>query len=201
MPLTGSSLAHQERVSSLAYRMLGNPEDAADVQQETFVQAWRNLRKFRQDAALPTWLHRIAVNLCLSRKRRRQTKPLEPYMEDTLPSAEPSGVACLARAETTQVVRRAIAALPAHHRALISTWEIEDRPLRREIAQILGCSVQSARTRLTKARKLLRGETGALPRQRRPMSNRHEDKDWQRVSRLLRDADLVPGHTGLPWRK
>ena len=80
---------HQERVFSLAYRMLGSPEDAADVQQETFVQAWRNLRKFRQDAAFPTWLHRIAVNLCLSRKRRRQNEPLEPYMEDTLPSTEP----------------------------------------------------------------------------------------------------------------
>src|SRR5450759_5384388 len=61
---------HQDRVFALAYRMLGNSEDAADVQQETFIQAWRSLHRFRGDAALSTWLHRIAVNICLSRRRR-----------------------------------------------------------------------------------------------------------------------------------
>lgn len=146
---------HQERVFSLAFRMLGSADDAADVQQESFVQAWRNLSKFRRDAAFGTWLHRITVNLCLSRKRRRQTEPLEPHMEDTLHSSEPSGVACLERAETKATVRGAIAALPAHHRALIVMRDIEERPFE-EIAQILGCSVQSARTRLTRARKMLR---------------------------------------------
>ncbi len=146
---------HQDRVFSLAYRMLSHAEDAADVQQETFVQAWRNLRKFRRDAALSTWLHRITVNLCLSRRRRRQTEPLEPYMQETLLSSEPSGVACLQREETKATVRRAIASLPAHYRALIVLRDIEERPFD-EIAQVLSCSIQSARTRLAKARKLLR---------------------------------------------
>mgnify|MGYP003768735877 CR=1 FL=1 len=61
---------HQDRVHALAYRMLGNAEDVADVQQETFVNAWRNLRKFRRESQFSTWLHRITVNLCLSRIRR-----------------------------------------------------------------------------------------------------------------------------------
>ncbi|MDO8684035.1 MAG: sigma-70 family RNA polymerase sigma factor [Armatimonadota bacterium] len=54
---------HQERVHALAYRILGNAEDAADIQQETFVRAWTKLGKFRQQAAFSTWLHRITVNL------------------------------------------------------------------------------------------------------------------------------------------
>lgn len=147
---------HQDRVFSLAYRMLGNAEDAADVQQETFVRAWRSLGKFRADSAFSTWLHRITVNICLSWKRRRQVEPLEPHMLDGLvASDETSGVACLQRAETKAIVRRAVDALPTHHRALIVLREIEQRPFE-EIAQILGCSVQSARTRLTNARKMLR---------------------------------------------
>ena len=63
---------HQDRVFALAYRMLGSAEDAADIQQEAFVKAWRSLGKFRGDASFGTWVHRIAVNLCLARKRRKQ---------------------------------------------------------------------------------------------------------------------------------
>jgi RNA polymerase sigma-70 factor (ECF subfamily) len=151
---------HQSRVFSLAYRMLGNAEDAADVQQETFVRAWQSLRGFRLDAAFSTWLHRIAVNLCLSRKRRRQDEPMEAYMEDALSlSVEPNGVACLERAETGVMVRKVVGGLPAHYRALIVLREIEQRPFE-EVAEILGCSVASARTRLSTAKKMLRERLG-----------------------------------------
>lgn len=147
---------HQNRVFSLAYRMLGNADDAADVQQETFVRAWQSLRSFRLEAAFSTWLHRIAVNRCLSRKRRRQDEPMEAFMEDGLSlSVEPGGVACLERAETGAMVRKVVGGLPPHYRALIVLREIEQRPFE-EVAEILGCSVASARTRSSTARKLLR---------------------------------------------
>ena len=82
---------HQERVYALAYRMLSNPEDAADVQQETFVRAWNSLKKFRGDAEFSTWLHRIAVNICLSMRKRREFTVSEPMFEDCIRlSAEPS---------------------------------------------------------------------------------------------------------------
>lgn len=147
---------HQDRVFALAYRMLGNAEDAADVQQETFIQAWRNLNKFRGDAALSTWLHRITVNVCLSRRRRPEPVQLEPEMEDRLSAgSESDGVSCLIDTETSMIVRKVIAGLPAHYRALVVLREIEDRPFD-EVAQIVGCSPASARTRASKARKLLR---------------------------------------------
>lgn len=151
---------HQERVFALAYRMLGNSEDASDAQQETFIQAWKNLHRFRGDAALSTWLHRITVNICLSRRRRPQPVQLEPAVEERLAgSDQTTGISCLVNAETALMVRKVIAALPPHYRALVVLREIEERSFE-EIAQILGCTPASARTRASKARKLLRERLG-----------------------------------------
>ena len=147
---------HQERVYALAYRMLSNSEDASDVQQETFVRAWKSIGKFRRDAELSTWLHRIAVNICLSMKKRREFTVSEPLFEDSIRlSHEPCGVATLEATETAMALRKVMAAIPAHYRALLVLREIEGRRFE-EVARILGCSEQSARTRASKARKLLR---------------------------------------------
>ncbi|MEN6356013.1 MAG: sigma-70 family RNA polymerase sigma factor [Armatimonadota bacterium] len=146
---------HQERVFALAYRILCNMEDAADVQQETFVRAWRFLHRFRGDAGFSTWLHRITVNLCLSRKRRI-VPDFVPFDDDLIERSTGGRTqACADRVATAVVVRSAMAELPTNHRALIVLREIEERPFE-EIAKILGCSVGSARARSCKARKLLR---------------------------------------------
>ncbi|HEY6651276.1 MAG TPA: sigma-70 family RNA polymerase sigma factor, partial [Actinomycetota bacterium] len=65
---------HRQRVYNLCLRVLGDPEDAADAVQDTFLSVLTKLRQFRGDAAFTTWMHRVAVNACydLSRKRRRQ---------------------------------------------------------------------------------------------------------------------------------
>jgi RNA polymerase sigma-70 factor (ECF subfamily) len=78
--------AHQDRVYSLCIRMLSNREDALDAAQEVFLSAWRNLAGFRGEAALSTWLLRIAANRCLNRIRRR--KSLSAY---EAPWPEPPG--------------------------------------------------------------------------------------------------------------
>jgi len=144
---------HQERVHALAYRILAHDEDAADIQQETFVRAWLALRKFRGDAAFSTWLHRITVNLCLSRKRdRARLDVVESFDEDRLGAA---GRACVESVDTRMIVRAALAAIPAPHRTLLVLRDIEGRAYE-EIAEIVGASVESVRTRLCRARKLLR---------------------------------------------
>lgn len=145
---------HQDRVHALAYRILGNAEDAADVQQETFLLAWRNLSKFRREAQFSTWLHRITVNLCLSRKRRKSFVS-EPLEEQTMRSYEPGPVACLERTETIMTVRKVLNGMPAHYRTLIVLRDMEERSYD-EIAGILDCSIESVRARLHNARKLLR---------------------------------------------
>src|SRR5256886_4429789 len=60
----------ERRIFALAYGMLGREEDARDATQETFLAAFRNLRGFRGDAKVSSWLHRIAVNQCITRQRR-----------------------------------------------------------------------------------------------------------------------------------
>lgn len=150
---------HQARVYALARRILGDADDAADVQQDTFVRAWRSLRKFRLESEFRTWLHRIAVNLCLTRKRRRKPALDVPFDDDIRwegeASAEPSVVVCLEKAEIAVRVRRVMWAMPLHYRVLLVLREVEGRPFG-EIARILGCSEQSARVRAAKARQMLR---------------------------------------------
>ncbi len=149
---------HQARVYALARRILEDHEDAADVQQETFIRAWRSIRKFRQDSQFATWLHRITVNLCLSRKHRRACEPVSdvPFNEEIGVSlTEPSAVKCLERTELAVMVRRVMAAIPAHYRVLLVLREIEGRPFE-EIARILECSEESARVRAFRARQMLR---------------------------------------------
>ena len=149
---------HQDRVFALSFRMMANVEDAADIQQETFVRAWTKLRSFKRRAAFSTWLHRITVNLCLSRKRRASID-IEPLYEEHISASESGGVACMQRTETKAVVQAAIAELPAHYRVLIVLREIEGRSCD-EIGLIVGRSPDSVRTGLYRARKLLRKKIG-----------------------------------------
>ena len=148
-------LAHQAQVYALARRMLGDHDDAADIQQETFVQAWRSLKRFRGDARFATWLHRIAVNLCLSRKRRKDVTVERGLVEDQAGQSSESPAACMQRAETAVMFRKVLAGMPAHYRVLIVLRVIEERTYE-EIGRMLGCSIESARRRACKARNLLR---------------------------------------------
>lgn len=147
---------HQDAVYNLARGILGSREDAADVQQETFIRAWRSLHRFRGDARFSTWLHSITVNLCLSRKRRCDIEVPQDWIDESLPDRSTSSpVASVERTETIAAVRRVLSAMPAHYRVLIVLRDMEGRSYE-EICQILGCSAISARVRLSKARSLLR---------------------------------------------
>src|SRR5258708_13139217 len=71
----------ERRIFALAYGMLGREEDARDATQETFMAAFRNLRGFRGEAKVSSWLHRIAVNQCITRQRRAKVRS-ETALED-----------------------------------------------------------------------------------------------------------------------
>ena len=75
---------HAAAVYRLALRMLGHPEDAEDVQQETFILAYRQLRAFRGEASFATWLYAIAARLCLSRRRRNDRRSTTCGVEELL---------------------------------------------------------------------------------------------------------------------
>src|ERR671912_2559290 len=71
----------ERRIFALAFGMLGREDDARDATQETFLAAFRNLRGFRGDAKVSSWLHRIAINQCITRQRRARVRK-EGALED-----------------------------------------------------------------------------------------------------------------------
>jgi RNA polymerase sigma-70 factor, ECF subfamily len=149
-------------VYQVCYRFAGNHEDASDLSQEAFVRAWRGLKKFRGQAALSTWLYRIAVNVCLNRVSR--TKPeMEPLGDDRFvdqQTNEPGSE--LIRGERALAVRRAIAELPDKQRATLILRTYHELS-HQEIAQILGSSVGAVKANFFHALANLKKILGREP--------------------------------------
>lgn len=130
--------------------ILMNPDDAEDAVQETFLRALRGLEKFRGDSAVGTWLHRIAVNVCLEwRRKRRPAAPLADMAEQ--PSASPDPERTV---QTRFLVMEALASLPAHQRAAIVLQAVNGMTMG-EIATVMGWSTKKVENELYRARRAL----------------------------------------------
>jgi RNA polymerase sigma-70 factor, ECF subfamily len=146
---------HRRPVYQLCYRFVGNHEDAADLAQEVFLRAYRAIGSFKGEAAVATWLHRIAVNLCLNKVSARSPR-IEPLDErQALPSRQPDAVARLMTSERAGRVRAAIAQLPPRQRATLILRAYQDLP-HREIARVLGSSVGAVKANFFHALNNLR---------------------------------------------
>lgn len=147
---------HRSAVFRSVVAVVGNPQDAEDITQEAFLRAYRALDGFRGDAQLRTWLIRIGVHLAIDHVKRKKARPevsLEWDVGGGLAEVDPQASA--ERSEIRETVRKAIEALPAHHRAVIVLRDIEGMDYS-EMAQVLGCSVGSVKLRLFRARRLLK---------------------------------------------
>lgn len=143
---------YERAVYAVAVRMCGEPEDARDVVQETFISAMRGLRTFRADAKLSTWLHRITVNAALDsirRRQRRETRPLEEVAERADPVAGPEEEAV--RSERASAVRSALARLGADHRAVLVLHDLEQLDYA-EVAEVLDIPLGTVKSRIHRAR-------------------------------------------------
>ncbi len=145
---------YDERLRALAYRLLGDPVRMDDALQETYVKAYRALPEFRRDAAVGTWLYRIAYNCCLDllrREERHRTTPLEA-MDDAAsdPAAEPGRLV----AERTDLAR-ALDALPPDQRVAVLLVDGEGFDYA-AAAEVLGVAPGTVASRLSRARAALR---------------------------------------------
>jgi RNA polymerase sigma-70 factor (ECF subfamily) len=149
---------HRE-VYSLCFRILRNPDDAAEATQDAFLKAWRGLKSFRGDAQFTTWLYRVATNAAISRHRSRarrwdhETKS-EPEVLESIPASTSIEDAAGARLDL-DTVERALASLPETHRAAIVLRDVYGLTIE-EMAHELGVSNVAAKVRLHRARKRLR---------------------------------------------
>lgn len=145
---------HQGAVFNVAYRMLGNKQDAEDAAQDAFIRAYQFFDKFDVDRPLAPWLKRIAVNVCLN--RIKVAKP-ESSLDDNLPPPKdhrPGPEAQVVDRQREERIRTAITSLPPNYRAVIELRHFQEMSYE-EIARELGRPLSSVKSDLFRARKLL----------------------------------------------
>jgi RNA polymerase sigma-70 factor (ECF subfamily) len=162
---------YQRRATSVSYRLLGNLHDALEVCQDAFIRAYRNLSTLEDAARFGPWFLRIVTNLSLNFRRSRgvggprlsledcildQERPREELIADAPYSDQRPG-AQLAAAELSETVRAAIAELPEQQRTALVLFSIEQLP-QKEVASIMGCSVEAVKWHVFQARKKLKAQ-------------------------------------------
>ncbi len=155
---------YQTPIYNLCLRMSGNPDDAADLSQEAFIKAWRNLGSFQFESAFSTWLYRLASNTCLdflrSVKRRPQvsltvedgdgeTQTLD--LPDTAPTPEEAAIS----KEENELLARAMQSLDEQQRQILTLRVVNDLSYA-EIAEILNIKEGTVKSRLARTRDALR---------------------------------------------
>lgn len=145
---------YQQRIYNYALRLVGNPDDAADLLQEVLVALHRNLPTWRQDGSFPAWLFRIANYRCTDFLRRRRPRDDVAMLDDLASEAEgPERVTQIAGANARIV--RALAGLPLDQRLVVEMKFFQQLTFE-EIADSLGISPNTAKTRLYAALRKLR---------------------------------------------
>jgi RNA polymerase sigma-70 factor (ECF subfamily) len=153
---------YQDRLFNTVFRLVGNAEDAHDVVQEAFLNAYQSLDGFKGDALFFTWLYRIAVNTAISLKRRQRSavsidarRNGEGAVEPLDPSQESSPGHALEQAEQERRIQRALARLSPEHRAVLVLKDMEGQKYE-TMAEVLQVPIGTIRSRLHRARVELR---------------------------------------------
>lgn len=146
---------HRDRLWAVALKTTGDPEDAADALQDALISAYRRASQFRGDSQVTTWLHRIVVNACLDRLRRRsarRTVPLPVEEETGIPLPDPEDR--IARRELQLDIAAALAELPDDQREAVALVDIEGWSIE-HAAVILGCPAGTVKSRCSRGRAKL----------------------------------------------
>jgi RNA polymerase sigma-70 factor (ECF subfamily) len=157
---------HRDRLWAVALRTVGDREEAADAVQDALLSAHRAAARFRGDAQVTTWLHRIVVNACLDRVRKRQAHPTVPlpdgrHNDDGGPSGGAEPAAPIRDHETALLVRQALAELPVEQRAALVLVDVQGYPVA-EAAEILGVAEGTIKSRCARGRARMALRLGHL---------------------------------------
>jgi RNA polymerase sigma-70 factor (ECF subfamily) len=157
---------HRDRLWAVAIRTLADREEAADALQDALLNAHRSAHRFRGDSAVTTWLHRIVVNACLDRIRRRHAHPTVPLPDSGRPDDERSvrGVEPAAPAvdhDTALDVQQALSQLPEEQRSALILIDVQGYPVA-EAAVMLGVAEGTIKSRCARGRARLATMLGHL---------------------------------------
>ena len=159
----------ERKIFAICFGMLTREDEARDATQETFIAAYRNVARFRGEAKVSSWLHRIAVNQCLTVKRRAKTRS-EEYLDDETGETDRVFVAPIAyspgneaeQTERLRVVRQAVSSLPVDLRQVVVMKEFEEMTFQ-EISDTLELPLSTVKSRLYTALKQLKMKLDRLP--------------------------------------
>jgi RNA polymerase sigma-70 factor (ECF subfamily) len=151
---------HLPRIHAMAQRMLGSVAEAEEVAQEALLRLWRQAPRWREGAARPgTWLYRVALNLCIDRRRRPAMDALDAVPDPVDPAPSPFGR--LHRAETERAVATAVAELPERQRAALVLCFYEGLG-NIEAASVMEISVGALESLLVRAKRTLKEKLAPL---------------------------------------
>jgi RNA polymerase sigma-70 factor (ECF subfamily) len=157
---------YRTRIFGMIYSMVHSEQDAWDLAQDSFVKAWKSIKRFRGQSSFYTWIYRIVMNVTIDWLRKKQVKGAGAEFDDsiqlreidpaskTVPKPDALPYENVQRSEIRTQIDQAISQLTPEHRAVILMKEIEDMQYH-EIAEVLGCSIGTVMSRLFYARKKL----------------------------------------------
>jgi RNA polymerase sigma-70 factor, ECF subfamily len=159
----------ERKIFALCFGMLGREDEARDAAQETFIAAYRGISNFRGEAKVSSWLHRIAVNQCLTVKRRTRSRS-EEYLDEAsgeddrifVAPAHGSPANTTEASERLTIVRQAVNSLPVDLRQVIVMKEFEDMTFQ-EISETLELPLSTVKSRLYTALRQLRMKLERVP--------------------------------------
>ncbi|HEX2944620.1 MAG TPA: sigma-70 family RNA polymerase sigma factor [Clostridia bacterium] len=157
--------AYQKKIFNLAYRIVGNYDDAADLAQEAMIRIFRSIANFREQSSFSTWVYRITTNVCLDEiRRKKNTRVLsldeEIHVEDgevkrQIMSDEPQPDEVAEREELRSLIDSAIKSLPEDQRLVLTLRDLQGLSYE-EISKILDCPVGTVKSRINRARQALK---------------------------------------------
>jgi RNA polymerase sigma-70 factor (ECF subfamily) len=152
-----------DKIYNVAYRLTGNPDDAADLSQDVFVRVYRNLHRY-QPGTFDGWVYRITKNLFLDRVRRRSRLRIEPLGDEewrSPPSPDPGPADLVERRTLEAGLQEGLAELSPEFRLAVVLCDVEGLPYE-EIAEVTGWPIGTVRSRIHRGRRQLRDHLDRL---------------------------------------
>lgn len=155
----------QKKVFNIAFRMIGNYDDANELAQEVFLKAFRSIKKFKGDSLFSTWIYKVTANVCLDEIRRRKNKFIYSLDEEVeygdgelkrqIPDNAPTPDVEVEINEIKNVVNKSIQELPKDYKSIIILRDIQGLSYD-EISKIFDCPEGTVKSRINRARQALK---------------------------------------------
>lgn len=157
--------AYQKKIFNLAFRMIGNYDDAGDLAQEALIRIFKSISNFKEQSSLSTWIYRITTNVCLDEIRKKKNRKVlsldeEIHVDDgdmqrQIMSDDPLPDELMEKEELRQIISSAIDSLPEEQKLVITLRDIQGLSYD-EIARVLDCPAGTVKSRINRARFALK---------------------------------------------